>query len=220
MDKKQDNDLPNIGYLFHYPKLDHPADKFRLDIFISSIPTEKHFDVESARFHVRNPELGIENMTVSHPWSNPQKVRVCAGLVILEDRFGEKVEAFAFGGQLSIEVKELQTVCILVSSAPILKITSSSPQQKLFADEFEILLAEQRAKYPDHFKFEQHLCDIDPFTLYLACLKKLVTKFEELPHKDDRYHQFLFFLHSQMHRLDSAGMLSGYTLDLDNIFNT
>ncbi|MBT3189898.1 MAG: hypothetical protein HN335_12960, partial [Anaerolineae bacterium] len=56
MNTKEENALPKIGYLYHYPQLDHPTDNFRLDIFVSSVPTEQHFDVQHVHFFIKTPQ--------------------------------------------------------------------------------------------------------------------------------------------------------------------
>ncbi|MFH1633689.1 MAG: hypothetical protein ABIG63_06710 [Chloroflexota bacterium] len=218
MAKKSENALPKIGYLYHYPRFDHPTDNFRLDIFISSIPTEQHFDVLRAHFFVKTPQGAIERLTITHPWNYEKTIRVCAGVVLMEDRKWKKEEAFAFGGQLKIDVQELQTVCNLVSSAPILEISGATPLHRFFIDELEILLAERRAAYLNRREYETQLSKMDPLELYLACLKELIQKFEQFPHKDEKYLQFLMFLHSQKHRLDAAGLSRDPAPKLDDIF--
>lgn len=218
--QKSESDLPKIGYLYHYPKLGHPTDTFRLDIFISSIPTEQHFDVLRAHLFVKTQRGEIERLSITHPWTYEKAARVCAGLVIMEDRKGKKEEAFTFGGQLKIDVKESQTVCVLVSSAPILEISGATPMHSLFIDEVEILLAERRAAFENYHEYETRLCSADPLSLYLACLEELIRKFEQFPHKDEKYLQFLVSLHSQEHRLDAAGLYKGPVATLGEIFET
>ncbi len=218
MAQKPESTLPKIGYLYHYPQLDHPTDNFRLDIYISSIPTEQHFDVLRARLFVKPLKGELERLTIAHPWNDEKTARVCAGVIVMEDRKGKKEEAFTFGGQLKIESQDLQTICILVSPAPILEISGSTPMNELFIDELEILLAECRAAYPNHHEYETQLSKIDPFELYLACLKELIQKFEQFPHKDEIYLQLLWFLHSQKYRLDAAGLSRDSDPKLENIF--
>ena len=205
MTKKSENTLPKIGYLYHYPKIEEPTDKFRLDIFISSISTEKHFDVLRAHAFVKTLSGEIERLTITHPWSYETSANVCAGVVVMEDRKGKKEEAFTFGGNLKIVEQELQTICILKSSAPILEISGATPLHKLFIEELEIILAERQAAYSNHREYETRLCKADPFELYRACLKELTEKFEHFPHKDEKYFQLLMYLHSQEHRLREAG---------------
>ena len=149
MTEKSQRDLPKIGYLYHYPQPDHPTDKFRLDIFLSSTPTEQHFDVVQAHFSVKAATDAIAELKVTHPWTYEQKARVCVGLVVIEDRKGKKEEAFTFGGQLEIDGQVSQTVCKLVSTAPILEISRATPLHQFFIEEIEIILAEYRAKYVD-----------------------------------------------------------------------
>ena len=218
MAKKSESTLPKIGYLYHYPQIDHLTDNFRLDVFISSIPTEQHFDVVRAYFIVKTPEGALDIIKVSHPWKHEKTARVCAGVVFMEDRKGKKESAFTFGGRLKIESQELQTVCILVSPAPILEISGATPSNALFIDELEILLAERRAAYPNDHEYEIQLGKTDPFELYIACLNELIQKFEQYAHKDESYLQLLMFLHSQKYRLDAAGLSRNSAPKLENIF--
>ena len=220
MAEKSESTLPKIGYLYHYPRLDHPTDNFRLDIFISSIPTEQHFDVLRAHFFVKHLKGKLEHLTISHPWNYEKTAHVCAGVVEMEDRKGKKEEAFTFGGKLKIESQDLQTVCTLVSPAPILEISEATPLNELLIDELEILLAERRASYPNHLEYETQLEKSDPFELYLACLNELIQKFEGFPHKDEIYLQLLWFLHSQKYRLEAAGLSRDSALKLEDIFNS
>ena len=218
MDEKLENTLPKIGYLYHYPKIDEPTDKFRLDIFISSIPTEQHFDVLSTHVFVKTPKGAIERLTITHPWSYRTTANVSAGVVIMEDRKGKKEEAFTFGGKLNIVEQEMQTICVLKSSAPILEISAATPLHKLFIDELEIILAKRQATYANHYDYETLLCNADPFDLYRACLKELTEKFDLFSLKDEKYSQFLMYLHSQEYRLREAGLSYKPAPNLDEIF--
>jgi len=215
---EQNNQLPEIGYLFYYPQLDQHTDHFRLDVFVSDIPTEKHFDVQSVKYSIKGANKVVEHLNVSHPWASGKSAQVCPGKIIMEDRNGNKEEAFTFGGQLTIKEKDAQTICILVSTAPILEISAATPMQKLFVDELEVLMAKERAALADPYEYQQRICESDPFTLYQACFQALVDKFEKLPHKDDLYNRFLFFLHSHAHRMEAAGLFHGYAASLEDIF--
>jgi hypothetical protein len=218
MNEENAKDLPKIGYLYHYPTVDHPTDKFRLDIYLSSIPTEKHFDVLHFFLNTESQLGGLERLKISHPWEFQSLFRVCAGKVILEDRKGKKEEAFCFGGKLNINVKENQTACILVSPAPIIEVNETRPMQVMFVMELEMLLAEYRATYSDGSDFEMHMCAADPFDFYVACLRKLIEKFEHKAYKDDANLQFVKDLHHDEYRLRMAGLLNKHTSSLDEIF--
>jgi len=219
MAMKSARDLPKIGYVYHYPQLDQPNDTFRLDIFISSIPTEQHFDVLRVNFDGRYAKGGIESFTVTHPWHYEKTVRVCAGVIRMEDRIGKKEEAFTFGGQLSIDNQKMQTICVLVSSAPILEISEATPLQQLYIEELKIILAQHRAANLKNHDYERRLSEIDPLELYLACLEELIQKFEQFPRKDEKYLKFLMFLHSQKHRLQAAGLYRTPVYKIDDLID-
>jgi hypothetical protein len=211
--------LPQIGYLYHYPRLDHPTDNFRLDIHISSEPTNKHFDVLRTQFPVKADGGYIRNLKVTHPWNFEKLAQVSAGVVIMEDRKGRKEDAFTFGGKLTIENQENQVVCVLVSSAPILEMSGVTPLHIRFVEEVEIILAKIQAKYSDHQAYEESLIKAEPFALYLACLESILEKYEVLVHKTEMQHQLLIYLHTQMHRLETAGMIREPILHLDDLFD-
>jgi hypothetical protein len=219
MTQQPGNTLPKIGYLYHYPRLDHPTDNFRLDIHISSEPTSKHFDVLRAQFPVIADGGYIKKLKVTHPWNFEKFAQVSAGVVIMEDRKGSKEDAFTFGGKLTIENQEKQVVCVLVSTAPILEMSGATPLHIQFVEEVEIVLAKIQAKYSDHQTYEEKLIKAAPFALYLACLESILKKYEVLAHKTEMQHQVLIYLHSQMHRLETAGMIREPILDLDDLFD-
>jgi hypothetical protein len=210
--------LPKIGYLFHYPDPDHPSEKFRLDVFITSQHTEKHFDVLNANFPAQTPREIVTNLKVFHPWEFEQQYRVCPGLVILEDHKGKKEQALTFGGYLSIESRDLHTVCILVSQAPIIQFHQNQHPQELFIEEVEILLAEQRAHFHDDSFYQQRVCDSDPLELFQSCIQTLIHKLENFKNRNESYSELLNYLHTQEHRLDAAGLLNGPGKSLEEMF--
>ena len=212
--------LPKIGYLFHYPKLDHPTDKFRLDVYISSAPTNQHFDVLHASFPIKSRKNSIRQLKVAQPWNFEKNYRVCAGLVVMEDRNGRKEEAFSFGGQLTIENQDMQTVCSLTSSVPILEINEATILHLLFVEEVEILLAEIQVKYQNHEDYEQRLSEAEPLKLYMACLESLTAKFEELHHRSHLQDQLLVYLHTQKHRMEAADIVKEPAPRLVDIFKS
>jgi len=135
MTEQQNTNLPKIGYLFRFPKIDELGAEFRLDVYITSEPTEKHFDVFRMKLLAKPPDGHFENFHITHPWHYDKTAEVCAGVIVLEDRGGKKEEAFSFGGELTIDIKDSQTDCTLVSSAPILEISGATPLNGLFIEE-------------------------------------------------------------------------------------
>jgi len=217
MTNNPESRLPKIGYVYHYPRLDHPADSFRLDIYIFPSPTEMHFDIKVAHFFAKTQAGALERLSISHPWPFEKSAHVCAGLVEMQDDKGKKEEAFTFGGRLQIDSQEAFTTCTLVSSAPILEISGASPMHKLFIEEVECLLAERQAEYAVAGDYVKRLIQADPQQLYLAGLEALIQKFEPFPHKDDLYTRFLVYLHQQKHRMEAAGLIKGPIQPLSHI---
>jgi hypothetical protein len=124
----------------------------------------------------------------------------------MDDWKGKKEETFTFGGRLKIESTVKMTTCSLTSSAPILEISGATPLHALFIEEIEILLAERKAAYLSHHEFEVHIIKAHPLKLYRACLEALIMKFENLPHKDEKYIRFLADLWMQKHRLEATDL--------------
>jgi len=206
MKQEEEQILPKIGYLYHYPRMDHPTDKFRLDVHITSEPTNQHFDVLRVQYSVKTEGGTVKLMKVTHPWNYEKIAGISAGKVILEDRKGKKEEAFTFGGQLRIENQEVQTYCVLVSSAPILEISGATPVHSIFIEEIEIILAEKQAKYSNRQEYEQWLNKMEPLVLYRVCLEAILQKNEQTHQKTEKQYQFMVYLHSEKHRLEAAGL--------------
>ena len=218
MTENRKMELPEIGYLFHYPKFDQPSDFFRLDVYITSAPSEKHFDVQRLRLTARDVHGKIENYSITHPWHFGKGVEVCPGVVILEDRNGEKEEAFTFGSCMAVKVKESVTFCTIVSSAPILEINNATPLNRLFIDEVELLLAQYRTRFDTELGFKEKLFSVMPLDLYTACVDEIIAKFKQFPRMDEVYHRLVIDLHAQLHRLDAVGKLNKVPPSLDQIF--
>jgi len=212
-------DLPKIGYLFHYPKLAHPTEKFRLDIFLSTVPTERHFDVLRIYLSVRTPDGVSEQIKITHPWHYEGSYQVCGGVVIMEDRKGKKAEAFHFGGELNIVSQDKHTTCVITSSAPILDISGATPVYSLFIEELEVLFAEQRAANLTGLTYDLSFCGANPDQLYIACIRELTKKIEKASHQNERYLQLLLFLHAEEHRLKAAGLIKEPTPSLEDLFS-
>lgn len=218
MNNKSESLLPKIGYVYHYPDINQAENKFRLDMYVSSIPTEKHFDILRVRLSVKSKQGTEKLIKILHPWEFGTAFEVCAGVVVMEDRKGNKEEAFTFGGKLTIIEEEMQTKCILESSAPILEISGATSTHRLFIDELKIILAKQQAAYPDHEEYERLLCNADPFDLYLACLDRMTKEIKDFSPKTEKHFQLLRYLHSQEHRMQAANMKKTPTPSFEEIF--
>ena len=174
------------GYFFHPRERSGSPGHPQLDVFLRSVPTEKHFDPIKITINVAVESKDIEFIQVHHPWSLLEHYQACSGRVILQDRKGKIVEAFTFGGELRIESKEDVTTGILTSPAPILELTSPSSIPSILAEETEIVFAERRATWePDHATFNRKLIMADPLVLYCTCLEYLKIKHEHSHFRHD-----------------------------------
>jgi hypothetical protein len=185
----------HLGYCFHPSDDEQTIGHPQLDVVIRPAPTEEHFDPESFTCLVPTPN-GAGRLHVVHPWNLDHNYRVCAGDALIEDRLHERLQAFTFGGTLSIESDQRRTIIRLASPAPIL---AHSIQPLTFdewlIEEVHILCAERRATQDDDV-FERRLAAADPLLLYRACLNALRDKFAGLPDTDDLHRHFKHLLHS------------------------
>ncbi len=205
------------GYALYPPRRPSDPGYSQLDVFFRSEPTGVHFDPEALRLVVVYPHGGIDQLKVAHPWISERRYRVCPGQIDLSDRFGKKVEAFTFGGILSIEpVDEKETNCSVKSLAPILLYRSLDAIPTLLAQESEILLAERRAIWGhDPETFDQRMAVLDPPVFYLACLQAILARFEHLPGPDEEIRKFRHVLQTELtaFRDDGQGLVATKRLE-------
>lgn len=169
---------PDLGYIFYPSEIPHYPGYSRLDVILTELPTERHFDPTKVQFPIVSPQNRTERLIVHHPWSSGGKYRVCAGRIFIADRIDKKVEAFSFGGELQVFSDQQRTICALVSPAPILNLFATHNLPMWLASEAEILLAEQKVHWLRHRHdvFEAHLGNVDPLFLYISCLQALHEK--------------------------------------------
>ncbi len=210
-----------LGYVFLPPCHPNHLCHRQLDINLQDTPTLQHYDPEVVQFMVASDFLGNSVMRVRHPWEGKEEIHAVVGTVIMEDRFDKVVEAFTFGGDLQISSKDGQTKCSLISKAPILPLLSRSSIETVLAEEVEIILAERREVWDEAHKqipFEQCLAEVDPFILYLSCLKNLQEKFSLFPKPLPEYlGKFVHFLRMEIKRLQSEQLWPLYVPDIEKL---
>ncbi|MCA9933230.1 MAG: hypothetical protein KC415_04870 [Anaerolineales bacterium] len=171
-----------LGYHFYPSEIGHPMAHSRLDISLFAHPTQRHYDPERADFRVMGLDGGREHLTLSHNWHGPRDYRVCAGRILLHDRKGKLVEAFSFGGKLTIINQDDLTLCTLTSTAPILNLVTSQTAVTRLVSEFEALLARQEAAWVHHpFAFQKKLASLEPDRLFAAGLLSMSHAYAEIP---------------------------------------
>ena len=190
MAKKANYSKYKLGYVFWPIQYPHALGHPRLDITLTSVPSNLHFDPKEVHLYI-TPSLdktqpkSIEHLKISHPWTHRTSYRVAPGMLFIEDRKGKKVEAYSFGGNLQIKSDDATTKCIIESEAPILEIMETNPVVMMLVEEVEIIFAKRRVIWAhDREGFEARLADIHPELLYASCLEVLRSKFGE-SHKSD-----------------------------------
>lgn len=211
----------HLGYLYSPPcHQDHPCHR-QLDIEINARPTFYHYDPEIVHFPVFSDFWGYEVLKVRYPWRRGKNYHVIPGVVIMKDRVYKTVEAFTFGGNLRIEIEKDCTMCSLKSSAPILPLDIRPSVSTLLAEEVEILLAERREVWDEgnpRTAFEDHLAEIDPFTLYMSCLDALQAKFSQFPSPDpENFLKFRHFLRTETRALHEKRHWPIYLPSIDKL---
>ena len=201
---------PEYGYWYTPSESEDAPGGCCLDIVIFETPTGQHFDPHYVTVTAKT-ENGLETVRFHHPWEFHQAYQLCAGMVEMVDRRGEKEKAFTFGGQVSLKVQPDWTQLTLESTAPIFEISEVNSLKWLWVDEVEILLAEGRAAFTgSRYEFEQRLADADPSALYAACLEALIQRFETLAlsSRELQITRLLHALQAEKRRLIESGQMA------------
>lgn len=215
---------PSFGYYFHPKTHPHSPGHPRLDVNIFETPTTLHFDPEHLFIYAVNLKKmshkpSIDYLKIRHPWIYDKAFKVVAGPVIISDHVGKEVEAFTYGGNLQIQLKDTYTSCAIESPAPILHLKDKEDITTILAEESEIILAERRAKWEqDEDEFDRRLVNVKPFDLYVACLTHLEKKHQRSQHKDlPHINHFLNFIHSEIQELKDKRLWPFLVPELEKI---
>jgi hypothetical protein len=198
----------DLGYFFHPSRTPDLPGHPRLDVTLYPTPTMEHFDPEQASFEVADPETGIEQVHIAHPWTGPEHLRVAIGYIRLVDRHDKVVTAFSFGGSLDIAVDEDHTRCSLVSSSPIFHVEDKQDLPALLVNEFEALLAIRRAGWAgDEVGFNRRLAGLAPVQLYAVGLEEVEARLLQSPItlRGDLYWMMRHMVNELRRQLQEAG---------------
>jgi hypothetical protein len=212
-----------LGYYFYHRRYPHSPGHPGLEIHIYDSPTFLHFDprqllIPAAGIRPHGSPGPCEQLGVQHPWPFGNQYRACAGGFKVIDRIGKSVDAFSFGGTLSVHSEESLTTCLLESPAPILAVGSDSAIPTILAEECEIILAERRAAWLKERNFNEHLAATDPLKLYIACLSFLRKKYQGNLHMNSpHYISFFNFLNEEIIALRGQGLWPFLTPEVDEI---
>ena len=184
----------DLGYILYPHRRPYEPGYPRLDVVLRSIPTGQHFDPLKVHLYISSPKLGLNPLTVEHPWSDLNDYTVCAGTMEIIDKTGKHLDAFTFGGSLHIQTTEEYTLLTLTSPAPIL-VPAGSRLEQFLVDEVKITLAERRAEREvQPGLFEKLLIAAPPFELYYAVITSILERCHHL-HSSD---------HSLIYKLEYA----------------
>lgn len=152
-----------------------------LVVAIRKQPTVKHFDPETVHLYLRD-EYGLPKGTTLSLISplDGDTAHVCPGIIRLQDRAGEEVDFYTFGGSLETAVRPDEMVVVVRSPAPILELTDKEEtvQDELAAETGALLGQVEINWLDDEEGFSHRLAEIDPLQLYKATLGSLLHRFE------------------------------------------
>jgi hypothetical protein len=168
-----------FGYAFEPDcSPDAPAHS-RLRVVLRAHPTHAHYDPEHVTLPIITRLREIEPLRVFHPWPADRAYTATLGRVILQDRVGKRVEAFTFGGSVTIDSEPEYVVLRLESPAPILALQFPASVSDHLVAAIEGLLAQRRAAHDmagEPHQLEARLAELAPAVLYQACLRSLANQ--------------------------------------------
>jgi len=188
----------DIGYFFFKKGTGDSFNTPAFGINIYEHPTLNHFDPDHADLYIVNSEKELELLTVFHPWTRRKEYQLAPGLITISDRVEKKIEAFSFGGLLTIQSFPEKTSSLIISPAPILRLEPDNitTMAELLAEEMIKLLAVSKAEYlPKNKDFETRLASIPPLQLYIASLRSIMNIYGKIPdEKSPKISQFKKFI--------------------------
>jgi len=213
----------SLGYVFH-PDVDHGAIGYaRLDVALRPKPTGLHFDPSAVIVKIVMPDGRVQASTIGYRATRAIDAnKLVAGRILLHDHRGKMVEAFSFGGEITVTTSLGVTICHITSPAPIIELTMDEPLPTLLVEEVETLLAHEHAVLDQqHVDFDSRLAQIDPVLLYCACLAELQKKLSITSgviagHPEMRH--LIGFLPGEIARLHDRGFCSGLIPTLADLF--
>jgi hypothetical protein len=209
----------DFGYQF-YPREDGGDIGYpRLDVVLRQEPTEEHYDPEEFELAVLSKQDGIEYLRIYHPWTGESNYRACVGHAHFRDRKQKIINVYTFGGRLSFEVNDDQTICILSSPAPILRLENITSVEFLLAQETDILLAEKAIDSGTSWMaLHEKVSRINPQLFYGACLVALEEKYRDFNHEELEHIQaFYHFVKHERQQLEGSGKVEVPIPDFDEL---
>ena len=175
----------DLGYWFESFDKSDALGYRALDVNVYHTPPGHHFDPERVTFPTVNVGGALTTATITHPWRGRGSLPLAVGDIILRDRRQKRVEAFTFGGDVTLHVFADRTYCRFTSPVPFFQRSSHAHGEdggSVIAAEVEALLARRRAAgHGDDAGFSRRLAAVEPTVLYVATLKALEAHFVAMP---------------------------------------
>ena len=167
----------DTGYRFHPPERLTAPGATQLDVSMLPEQVMNGSALQYMRVSVLDPVDGLAYLTIHHPWDRATTYQLLPDRIVLRNHCGKYIQAFTFGATLQIASELETTYCTITSPVPILDLRDIDAMPALLAIEAEIALVERQiAAERKHSNFSQRLANINPLTLYAACMLSIKAK--------------------------------------------
>lgn len=180
----------------------------KLKVSLRDEPGHGYYSPEYLRVTILNEADKLEHLAIYHPWEDTETHQVGLDRIVLRDDKGRTIEAFTFGGTLTIVDKGSHTVCVLTSSAPILELVEDTSITNLLAEEAESAIAEFRDRQ-ESVDFDQWFAQADPLKLYAASIKAIKQTLLDLAEPDVTQVQLLRLVSAEIKALRAGKFTEG-----------
>lgn len=206
-----------LGYVFYSDERKNTLGHPRLDASLYEEPTGEHFDPHRLSLPIQDATGGIQIISIFHPVQDGE-LSVCIGKIILTDFVGKEIEAFSFGGTLALANKITRSFCRLNSPAPILEVNPYAVDELTLINEYEVELSMLRGihlQQPE--RFEQHLANLDPESLFLSLSQRISHRLERIPAvaRGEAYWRLIHSLHAAIRFVQPDGNMPAGLPDLE-----
>lgn len=186
------NEQVSLGYQFIPTKYSPGLGFAELKTVISGHPSQRYFDVKALHVPTFDGRFFHKTQITRHELELREVFQVCIGEFSLENRKGEHLQAFSFGGVLQTTIQGDDLLCHLTSTAPIFRLKNDpgSVGGGLLADEIIEMMAGIQAGLTGHEdEFYSRLAGVDPYQLFLSCLVSLQRRVDSVPQnlRTERY---------------------------------
>jgi hypothetical protein len=219
-----DKELASLGYRFVPAKYSPNLGYSELKTVISGCPTQRYFDVKALHVPTFDGRFYHKTQITRHELEPKEHFQVCIGELSLENRKGEHLQAFSFGGSLQVALQGDDLLCNLTSTAPIFRLKSDpgSLGGGLLADEILEMLAEIQVGLSRHEdELYARLAGFDPYQLFLSCLVTLQKRVDSIPQnlRTERVRKAASAIHNTIQIVQKTDGWDGHSPELNELLS-